>query len=139
MIPECRVCNDSWLLSGVPCPRCRKKERRDQAEARKLAEAKRKAAIDPRRWLAQVEERSQAQGGTYLLAIVMATRANRRGFVQLTNERMMELCRCKRTKLFEMLAELVKIGELRLHHKGRGEGNHSVYQMLVTAKVIVRT
>lgn len=129
---SCYVCNDTGEVGNCACARCRPRERRDQIAARKDIEAKRIAAIDPRRWLAQVEERSQSKSRTYLLAVIMATRADSKGFVRLTNDRLMELCRCKRAKFFEMIAELIALNELRLHKKGRGKGNHSVYQLLST-------
>ncbi len=135
MLPECRVCDDTGLLNSVPCPRCRKQERSDQIAARKAVEAKRKAAVDPRRWLAQVEEHSRADPETrsYWLALVLATRADRYGRVSIPIESIARICRCSQRTALRAIADLIAIKELRIVQHGGGKDRFSVYQLLKLA------
>ena len=121
-------------MSGAPklCPRCQRAAIADQREARRKAEAKRRAAIDPRRWLALVEEHSNAKDRAYLLAVIMATRANRSGFVSIPIDAMMRICRCGRRTIFYLLEKLIALGEIHEAQAGGGKGRHAVYRFTIT-------
>ncbi len=131
METQCFVCDDTFLVSGVPCPRCRKQERYDHLAARRAAEAKRRAAIDPRRWLAQVEEHSKADPDSraYLLAIILATRADRWGRVSVPLAALARICRCSERTILRTVACLVAIKELSVIQHGGGKDRHAVYQL----------
>lgn len=124
----CRVCDDSGEARGSPCPRCRKRERADHFASKKAAEAKRQSTIDPRRWLAQVQQHSKAKDRAYLLAVILATRADRNGRVSVPPDALASICRCKRRTVFILLANLIALGELITIRRGGGKGRHAIHQ-----------
>ena len=131
-LPECYVCMDSGISASLPCPRCRPKERKDQKDARNEAETARRASLNPRRYLAHVEEHSEAVNTYRLVLFAIASRADAYGWASMPIFRLAEVCRISEATARRCLKHLIATGDINLVKAGRSKSLHPEWRIQTT-------